>query len=89
MHEIFTAAALCGHPLSADLPEKMIAATETMPEYFPSMYVDFEQHRPMELEAIYEAPLAAARRVGFEMRQVDALYQSLRLLQTQNQEKLA
>ena len=43
----------------------------------------------MEVEAIYEAPLAAARRVGFEMRRVDALYQSLRLLQTQNQKKLA
>ena len=89
IQEVFTAAALCGHPLPPDLPDKMIAATETIPEYFPSMYLDFEQHRPVELEAIYDAPLAAARRVGFEMRQVDALYQSLRLLQAQNQKKLA
>ena len=89
IHEIFTAAALCGHPLPADSPEKAIAAAETMPDYFPSMYLDFEHHRPMELEAIYEAPLAAARRVGFEMPQVDTLYQSLRLLQAQNQKKLA
>ena len=89
IHEVFTAAALCGHPLPADSPEKAIAAAESMPDYFPTMYLDFEHHRPMELETIYEAPLAAARRVGFEMRRVDALYQSLRLLQTQNQKKLA
>jgi 2-dehydropantoate 2-reductase len=89
IHEVFTAAALCGHPLPADSPEKIIAVTETMPDYFPSMYLDFEQRRPMELEAIYEAPLAAARRVGFEMRQVNALYQSLRFLQAQNQKRTA
>jgi 2-dehydropantoate 2-reductase len=89
IHEVFTAATLCGHPLPADLPEKVIALTEMMPNYLPSMYLDFEQRRPMELEAIYEAPLAAARRVGFEMRATEALYQSLRLMEAQNQKKTA
>ncbi len=31
----------------------MLATTERLPDYLPSMYLDHAQHRAMELEAIY------------------------------------
>ncbi|MNG37974.1 2-dehydropantoate 2-reductase [compost metagenome] len=52
-----------------------------MPDYLPSMYHDFAQHRPAELPALYAAPLAAADVVGVEMPRVRMLYQALSFLQ--------
>ncbi|MNU11325.1 2-dehydropantoate 2-reductase [compost metagenome] len=57
-----------------------------MPDYLPSMYHDFVQKRPLELGAIYEAPLAAAAAVGFEMPRIRALYQALRFIDARNQD---
>jgi 2-dehydropantoate 2-reductase len=65
--------------------DKLLAATERMPDYLPSMYHDFAQRRPAELHAIYAAPLAAAAAVGFEMPRVRALYQALRFIQARQE----
>ncbi len=40
--------------------------TEKMPDYWPSMYHDFVHQRPLELDAVYARPLAAAREAGCE-----------------------
>jgi len=40
--------------------QKMIAATETMSGYRPSMMIDRQEGRPLELEAIYRLPLQRA-----------------------------
>lgn len=86
MREVVTGAARCGHSLPADLPSRALLQTEGLPDYLPSMYLDFAQRRPMELAAIYEAPLAAAREAGCEMPKVEALYQALRFLDARNRE---
>lgn len=83
MNEVITAADACGHSLSAGLDEKLLRATERMPDYLPSMYHDWQQGRVMELQAIYAAPLQAAREAGVEMAQVRMLLQSLRFLESQ------
>jgi len=46
--------------------QKMIAATETMAGYRPSMMIDRQEQRPLELESIYRLPLqrAAERNVA-------------------------
>jgi 2-dehydropantoate 2-reductase len=82
--EVIAGATQCGHPLSAELPRQLLSVTESMPDYLPSMYLDNAQHRPMELTAIYEAPLAAARKAGCPMPKVEALYQALRFIDARN-----
>jgi len=80
MLEACGAAAACGHPLPDGLVDRMLMATDHMPDYLPSMYHDRAHGRPMELDAIYAAPLAAAAGAGFAMPKTEALYQALRFL---------
>ncbi len=78
MAEVMAGAGACGASLPADLVAKMLVATERMPDYFPSMYHDYAQHRPLELAAIYAAPLKAAMDNGVNMPQVQMLLNCLR-----------
>lgn len=80
MLETYGAAAACGHPLPEVLVDRMMMATDHMPNYLPSMYHDHAHGRPMELDAIYAAPLAAAANAGFPMPKTEALYQALRFI---------
>ncbi len=84
MDEVIAAAAASGHPLPEGLAGKMLAATERMPQYWPSMYHDYQQRRPMELQEIYAAPLAAATKAGLQMPRTEALYRALCFLQQRN-----
>lgn len=82
MAEVMQAAAACGYPLPDNLIANMLKATDAMPDYWPSMYHDFSHKRPLELQAIYVAPLAAAQAVGCEMPKVAMLLQTLQFLST-------
>lgn len=84
MEEACGAAAACGHPLPEVLVERMLMATDHMPDYLPSMYHDHKERRPMELDAIYAAPLAAAEQVRFAMPRVESLYRALRFLDAES-----
>ena len=74
-----------GYSMPDSYADKLLAATQRMPDYLPSMYHDFAQGRVAELHAIYEAPLAAADAVGFDMPKVRALYQALRFIQARQE----
>lgn len=80
MLEACGAAAACGHPLPEVLVDRMMASTDHMPDYLPSMYHDHAHGRPMELDAIYAAPLRAAADANFAMPKTEALYQALRFI---------
>ncbi|MGK9063973.1 putative 2-dehydropantoate 2-reductase [Stutzerimonas chloritidismutans] len=82
MEEACGAAAACGYPLPEVLVDRMLKSTDHMPDYLPSMYHDRKDGRPMELDAIYAAPLAAAEQAGFAMPRVESLYRALRFLET-------
>lgn len=56
---------------------KLIAATEKMTGYRPSMMIDRLEGRPLELDAIYRIPLEQARKAGVEMPKVEMLWQLL------------
>ena len=62
----------------------MFKVTEQMPDYWPSMYHDFLHKRPLELAAIYQAPLAAANAAGCRLPKIEALYQALRFIDERN-----
>ncbi|WP_313479656.1 putative 2-dehydropantoate 2-reductase [Stutzerimonas kunmingensis] len=81
MQEVCTAAHALGCSLPEDFPEKLLMGTARMPDYLPSMYHDRFQNRPMELEAIYAAPLAAAAQIGVSMPRTEMLYHLLRFLE--------
>lgn len=85
MLEVVRAAEACGHGMPEGYADKLLAATERMPEYLPSMYHDFAQQRPAELQAIYAAPLAAAAAAGCDMPKVCALHQALRFIQARRE----
>ncbi|MDW3714941.1 MULTISPECIES: putative 2-dehydropantoate 2-reductase [unclassified Pseudomonas] len=86
MQEVVEGALACGHSLPDGFAGKLLAATDRMPDYLPSMYHDFAQRRPLELEAIYAAPLAAAAAAGRDLPRIRAMYQALRFIDARNQE---
>jgi 2-dehydropantoate 2-reductase len=77
MQEVVQGAAACGHVLPEGYAQKLLAVTERMPDYLPSMYHDFKHKRPLELQAIYAAPLAAAAAAGCELPKMRMLHQAL------------
>lgn len=83
MDETIAAAQACGYPLPDTMVQALLKYTDAMPAYFPSMYHDFAQKRPMELQAIYHAPLAAAQAVGCSMPKTSMLVQTLEYLSAQ------
>jgi len=78
MQEVSHIAAACGHPLPADSIETNIANTLTMPAYKTSMLLDYENHRPMEIEAILGNTIKAAQQ-QVACPTLDALYALIKL----------
>lgn len=83
MLEVVHAANSCGYNLKEDFAYKMIQVTEKMKPYAPSMKLDFDFKRPMEIEAIYTNPVLQAKAAGYEMKKVDMLEKQLRFIQFQ------
>ncbi|MEG0968865.1 MAG: putative 2-dehydropantoate 2-reductase [Pseudomonas sp.] len=84
MAEVVEGARSCGHELPQGYAEHLFAVTEKMPDYWPSMYHDFAQQRPLELAAIYAEPLAQARAAGCSLPRIEALYQALGFIDRHN-----
>lgn len=84
MAEVVQGAIACGHEMPAGYAAHLFKVTENMPDYWPSMHHDFLHKRPMELDAIYTRPLAAARAAGCEMPRIEALYRSLSFIDRRN-----
>lgn len=80
MADVVEGARACGHELPSGYAEHLFAITAQMPDYWPSMYHDFAQQRPLELAAIYAAPLARARAAGCSLPRIEALHQALAFL---------
>lgn len=62
-------------------PEKILKSTERNKGAKPSMLVDWESGRPMELEVILGNPVRIARAKGVELPRVQTLYALLRSAQ--------
>jgi 2-dehydropantoate 2-reductase len=60
-----------------EFSEQMISFTDAMDHYRPSMQIDREEGRPLELEAIYAIPLRQAETAEAPMTRVDMLYRLL------------
>jgi 2-dehydropantoate 2-reductase len=80
MDEVCDAATACGSPLPPSTRDDLLALTRTMRPYATSTKLDADAGRPLELDAIYAAPLAAARTAGAPMARLEALHAQLRFL---------
>ena len=66
------------HPIDGPaFSRQMIDFTDGMDHYRPSMQIDREEGRPLELEAIFAIPLRHAAAAGASMARVDMLYRLL------------
>ena len=61
----------------------MIQMTDEMTPYSPSMKLDFDFHRPMEIHYLYTRPIQIAREAGFAMPKLEMLEAELRFLGNQ------
>jgi len=84
MGEVVCGAQACGHHIAPGYAEYLFSMTEKMPDYWPSMHHDYAHRRPLELEAIYGRPLAAAKAAGCELPKIEALYQALAFMDRRN-----
>ena len=61
--------------------------TRKMKPYSPSMKLDYDFHRPMEIEYLYSRPNREARRAGAPMPMMEMLEAELRFLDERNVKK--
>jgi 2-dehydropantoate 2-reductase len=90
MEEVFAAApAVLGQPLPDKLakPEQILVSTERNKGSKPSMLLDWEAGRPLELEVILGNPVRMARERGYEMSRLHSLYALLRSAQSRRKEE--
>ena len=80
MLEVINAANACGVNLDASFADKMMANTDKMTPYKPSMKLDHDNGRPMEIEYLYTRPLAIAAAAGCPMPRLQMLEAQLRFL---------
>lgn len=79
MLEVVGAANAVGvETLTADFADQMMQMTDAMVPYSPSMKLDYDHHRPMELYYLYTRPIEEAKKVGFEMPKLAMLEAELR-----------
>lgn len=76
--EVIGAARACGAVgIDESVGERMIEMTRNMPPYSPSMKVDCDLGRPMEIEYLYTKPIAMAREAGYAMPHMEMVEMQL------------
>ena len=87
MEVVSTARHLGVKNLDASFVDKMIEMTDAMTPYSPSMRLDYDFHRPMEIYYLYTRPLEIAREAGCRMPKLEMLEAELRFLEVQSDNK--
>lgn len=79
--EVVEGAKACGCAMPEGFRDRMLADTDAMAPYEPSMKLDRDGGRPMELEGIYGRPLEEIAKAGCEAPGIEFLYAELRFLE--------
>ena len=80
MKEVITTANANGINIEDSYSQEMIELTDNMGPYLPSMKLDFDAGRELELEVIYERPLIKAKQKGIEAPNLEFLYTQLEFM---------
>lgn len=78
MDEVVAGARAAGHDVPEAFRDEMLAATDAMRPYDPSMKLDLAAGRPLEIDAIYDVAARTAREAGVPMPRTEALAAMLR-----------
>ncbi|NLF39911.1 putative 2-dehydropantoate 2-reductase [bacterium] len=89
MKEVVLGNHACGGTIEEGYIAELMAVTDRLKPYSPSMKLDYEAARPLEVEYIHRRPVAAARAAGFEMARVEALAAELEFLDAQRRGEFA
>ena len=84
MEVVSTAQHLGVKNLDESFVDKMIATTDAMTPYSPSMRLDYDFHRPMEIYYLYTRPLEIACEAGCPMPKLEMLEAELRFLEAES-----
>jgi 2-dehydropantoate 2-reductase len=88
MSEVVADAAACGRSITPDFVQEMMDRTDRMKPYRTSMKIDYDEHRRMEVEAIFGNPFRAAQEAGAPSPLIETLYRQLKFLDARNQKEL-
>jgi len=80
MLEVISAARACGVPIEDEIAEKTLIHTDKMTPYAPSMKLDYDAKRPLEIEAIYDNAASLAAKHGYDMKLTKMIAKELRFL---------
>lgn len=84
MSEVALGAKASGRIVSDSFIETMLDYTVKMKPYRTSMKIDYDQQRPLELEAIVGNPLRSAQAKGLNLPYISCLYYQLKFLDQKN-----
>jgi 2-dehydropantoate 2-reductase len=80
MYEVLAGAKSSGHIIPESFIQTMLNNTAKMKPYRTSMKIDFDERRPLEVEAIFGNPLRIAQASGVRLPQISCLYGQLKFL---------
>jgi 2-dehydropantoate 2-reductase len=86
MYEVIVGAKSSGRIISDRFVQQMLDYTDNMKPYRTSMKIDYDEHRPLEVEAIFGNPLKKALTAGVTLPLISCLYHQLKFLDTRNRE---
>lgn len=85
MHEVISTANQLGYAIDHGLADYQIDRTrDIMGPYRASTVVDFEENRPLEVEALFGEPLRHAQKAGVQTPRMERLYAITQALQSLN-----
>ncbi|HIK07367.1 MAG TPA: putative 2-dehydropantoate 2-reductase [Trichormus sp. M33_DOE_039] len=87
MYEVKAGANSMGRIIPDSFIQTMLDYTVKMTPYRTSMKIDYDEHRPLEVEAIIGNPLRKAQSAGLDLPQISCLYHQLKFIDTRNQKE--
>ena len=86
MREVVAGAKICDRIIQDDFIQHMLDHTHKMKPYRTSMKIDYDESRPLEIEAILGNPIRVAEQAGIKLPQIGVLYRMLKFVDAQRQE---
>lgn len=84
MSEVLMGAKSSDRLIPESFMQKMLEHTVKMKPYRTSMKVDYDQGRPLEIEAIFGNPLRKAKLAGVDLPKISCLYHQLKFLDSKS-----
>jgi 2-dehydropantoate 2-reductase len=86
MEEVVAGAKSCDRIIPEEFIRHMLDYTHKMKPYRTSMKIDYDESRPLEVEAIFGNPIRSAEKAGIKLPQISVLYRMLKFVDVQRQE---